>query len=78
MTNKYTNLQKIITNFMSADAKVRFYESAVDGTPCVEWLQFSQWHNATVVDLARRIHRHKKSVIAQKKRIAQKKALEIA
>lgn len=67
---QYPNLRKIIDNFMSAENKVAYYTSGVDGTLCVEWVQFGRWHSATVVDLARRIHRYKKEVIARGNRIA--------
>jgi hypothetical protein len=54
---------KIILGFMKPENKVRFFISAQDGiTPCVEWLSHGRWQNATTVELARRIHRHKKMV----------------
>lgn len=67
---QYPHLRKIIDNFMSAKAKVRYYNSGVDGTLCVEWFEGGRGHSATVVDLARRIHRYKKEVIARENRIA--------
>lgn len=54
---------KIILDFMKPENKVQFYVSAVDGTPCVEWLSFGRWERATMVDLASRIHRHKKQTM---------------
>lgn len=52
--------RRLIKSFFDADAKIRFYPSAVDGTDCVEWVDGGRWKNATVVDLAKRIHKFKK------------------
>lgn len=51
--------------------KVRFYASGVDGTDCVEYLDGDKrLKTAETVDLARRIHRHKKDMAAIDARIA--------
>lgn len=49
-----TPAQKLIKDFM-ADTKVEFFNSSVDGTLCVEWLEMGVWKRSTVVDLGRRI-----------------------
>lgn len=54
-----TGAQKLIADFMK-DTKVEFFNSAVDSTPCVEWLEMGVWKRATVIDLGRRIMAFKK------------------
>ena len=51
----------IVKNFLGKTI-IHFYESAVDGTPCVEYRMAGRIETATVENMAARIERYKKTM----------------
>ena len=57
--------RNVIEEFMSARNKVAFYNSAIDGTLCVEWFDAGVCHTSTAENLAKRIIRFKRENLAK-------------
>ena len=74
MTNMpNTPAERLISDFYGDNLRA-FYPSAVDGTRCVEVLEFSRFRTSTVIDLAKSIMDYKRMMVRIRKANAIKAA----